>query len=309
MADDSGGFKAVGMRLSNWGRWGSEDELGTLNFITPEKIVRAARLVRTGQAFELSLALDEAGPQRGVNGRNNPVHVMTIADDVSFPAGMFLADDMAILSLQCATQWDSLAHVGYDKHLYNGVPIGVVTVKRGAMRNSIDKLGPRVVGRGVLLDIPRALGTEILEGGYEITQTDLELAEQRQGVRVGSGDILLLRTGWQQKLEQRDAASYMGNVAPGIGLDCCDWLHDRQVAAIASDTQAMEVKPPRDPLASHPIHMVLIRDMGMTLGEMFNLEALARGCAEDGVYDFFFSAPPLKITGAVGSPITPIVIK
>ncbi len=302
-------FMEVGQRLSNWGRWGERDELGTLNFITPQKIVAAAKLIRSGQAFDLSLPLDSRGPQRGANGRNNPIHLMTIADDESLPASMSLADDMAILSLQCATQWDSLAHVGYGKFLYNGTPTSSISLRDGARRNSIDKLRHRVVGRGVLIDIAGSRGVDALQGGYEIMPEDLESAERKQGVRVGSGDVVLIRTGWQQNLEKDDIATYMGKSAPGIGLACCEWLHDREAAAVATDTQAVEVKPSRDPIATHPIHMVLIRDMGMTMGEMFDLEELARSCSQDGVYEFFFSAPPLKITGAVGSPITPIAIK
>lgn len=109
VSDPTFEFMEVGKRLSNWGRWGERDELGTLNFITPQKIVAAAKLIRSGQAFDLSLPLDSRGPQRGVNGRNNPIHLMTIADDETLPASMSLSDDMAIISLQCATQWDSLS--------------------------------------------------------------------------------------------------------------------------------------------------------------------------------------------------------
>jgi len=302
-------FRDVGRRLSNWGRWGEHDQLGTLNLIDPADIVRAAALVRTGKVFDLSIPLDESGPQRGVNGRHNVIHTITIADGTSFPAGMFLADDMAVLSLQGATQWDSLAHVGYDGLLYNGVPVSNVTVRSGARRNGIDRLGPRVVGRGLLLDVPRALGCDAFVDDHEITPDDLEAAETAHGVTVGRGDILLLRTGWIRLLHGGDAQTFMANVAPGIGLAACEWLHARGVAAVATDTQAVEVKPPRDPEASHPVHMVLIRDVGMTLGEMFDLEELAADCAADGAYEFLFSAQPLKISGAVGSPITPVAVK
>lgn len=302
-------FMQVGKRLSNWGRWGEQDELGTLNFITTAHIVAAAKLIKSGQAFDLSLSLDSCGPQKGANGRNNPIHLMTIADDETLPATMSLADDMVILSLQGATQWDSLAHVGYGKQIYNGAPTSSISLKNGAQKNSIDRLGYRVVGRGVLLDIAGSKSLEMLPGGYEITPEDLSFAERHHGVRVGTGDIVLIRTGWQQNLVRGDSSTYMGTSAPGIGLACCEWLHEREASAVATDTQAVEVKPSRDPVATHPVHMVLLRDMGMTMGEMFDLEELAKSCSEDGVYDFFFSAPPLKISGAVGSPITPIAIK
>jgi len=309
MTADPGSFREVGRRLSNWGRWGDDDQLGTLNLIDAAAIVRAASLVRTGRVFDLSIPLDDTGPQRGAHGRHNPIHAMTIADDTTFPAGMFLADDMAVLSLQGATQWDSLAHVGYDKLLYNGVPITDVTVRGGATRNGIDRLGARVLGRGVLLDVPRALGRDAFEDDHEITPADLEAAEAAHGVSVGAGDVLLVRTGWIRHLHRGDVTTYMTNYAPGIGLAACAWLHDRGVAAVATDTQAVEVKPPRDDRSSHPVHLVLIRDVGMTLGEMFDLEELADDCAADGVHEFLFTAQPLKITGAVGSPITPVAVK
>lgn len=302
-------FREIGRRLSNWGRWGSDDQLGTLNLIDAGAVVRAASLVRQGRIFDLSIPLDDSGPQRGANGRHNPIHTMTIADDTTFPAGMFLADDMAVLSLQGATQWDSLAHVGYDGLLYNGVPINEVTVRGGAARNGIDRLGPRVVGRGVLLDVPRALGLDAFDDDHEIGPADLEAAEAAHRVTVGQGDVLLVRTGWIRALHRGDAPAYMANYAPGLGLDACAWLRERGVAAVATDTQAVEVKPPRDAEASHPVHLVLIRDMGMTLGEMFDLEELAGDCARDRTYEFLLTAQPLKITGAVGSPITPVAIK
>lgn len=307
MADGPEGFKELGRWLSNWGRWGDEDQLGTLNLITPERIVAAAGLVKRGVAFDLGMALDDSGPQTGVNRRNNAIHMMTIIDE-NRPAGMMLADDMAVLSLQAATQWDALAHVGYDGYTYNGALTSEVTTA-GATRNSIDKLGARVVGRGVLLDVARSEDVRRLDGGFEVTPEILERVEREQGVRVGSGDIVIVRTGWQTLLHDGEAPRYMKGSAPGLGLGCCEWLHEREVAAVAGDTQAVEVKPPRDPVATHPVHMVLLRDMGMTVGEMFELEELATDCAADGIWEFLFSAQPLKITGAVGSPITPVAIK
>ena len=303
------GFKEVGRRLSNWGRWGDTDELGTLNFVTAERRVAAARLVVTGKIFDLGMSLDADGPQRG-GARFNPIHRMTSlpGEDVR-PGGMMVADDMIIMPLQCSTQWDALAHVGYDGLLYNGAPASTVTARAGATRNSIDRVVDRLVGRGVLLDIATLKGAECMAGGEEITPDDLNAAEKRQGVEVGSGDILLIRTGWHGKLRSGDTVAYMGREAPGIGLACCEWLYDREVAAVAADTRAVEVSPSSDPPATHPVHMVLLRDLGMTLGEMFDLEELARDCEADGVWQFLFSGAPLKVTGGVGSPLTPLAIK
>jgi kynurenine formamidase len=302
-------FKQLGRRLSNWGRWGDQDELGTLNFITPSVLVEAARLVKTGRIFDLGMPLDEHGPQPG-GGRFNPIHKMTrLLTDLELPAGFIVADDIVIMPLQCATQWDSLAHVGYDGLTYNGVPASAVTATNGASRNSIDKTVAKLVGRGVLLDIPGLKGVERLGPSTEIKASDLDAAAERQGVDVRSGDIVFVRTGWYQHFLEGDSLTYMSQKTPGLGVSCCEWLHDHEVAAVAADNYAVEVKPSTEAPATHPVHMILIRDLGMTLGEMFNLEELAADCRADGVWEFFFAGPGLKISHAVGSPLTPLAIK
>jgi kynurenine formamidase len=301
-------FRALGKRLSNWGRWGAEDERGTVNLITPDKLVVAGSLIKQGKVFDLGIPFDAAGPQPG-GGRINPVHLMSQTGDTQiFPGGFKYADDYIFMPLQGATQWDSLAHVYYDDQLYNGFPAGEVTVV-GAARDSIDKQAKGIAGRGVLLDIAKLKGVEWLELGYVITPADLEAAEAAQGVTVGSGDVLLFRTGWRrQYLTKQSPQEFMAG-EPGIGQDCCEWLHEREVAAILSDNWAIEVLPGENPDAVLQIHCVLIRDMGMSLGEILDLEELAADCAADGVWEFFFCAPPLKVTNAVGSPINPLAIK
>jgi kynurenine formamidase len=211
--------------------------------------------------------------------------------------------------LQCATQWDALAHVYYDDQLYNGFPASDVT-PRGAVHDSIDQQAKGITGRGVLLDIAALKGVPWLEAGYLITPEDLDAAIERQGgVAVGPGDILLFRTGWRRLfVEHGDAREFMGG-EPGIGIACCDWLRERDVAALCSDNYAIEVLPGEDPSVLMAVHMVLIRDMGLSLGEIFDLEELAADCAADEVWEFFFCAPVLKVTRAVGSPINPLAIK
>ncbi|GAC1589451.1 MAG: cyclase family protein [Acidimicrobiales bacterium] len=302
-------FRAVGARLSNWGRWGDDDERGTTNLITPEKLIEAGGLIRKGQIFDLGIPFDEKGPQPG-GGRINPVRLMSeTGDEQMFPGGFKYADDYVFMPLQGASQWDALAHVYYDDKLYNGFPAHDVSVK-GAAHNSIEKQGKGIASRGVLLDIARLRGVDWLEAGEVITPDDLEAAAQRQGdVRIGSGDVLLFRTGWRKKfLTDGDAVSFMAG-EPGLGQGCCDWLKDRDVAVVASDNWAIEVLPGENPDWILNVHMVLIRDMGMTLGEILDFEELAADCEGDGVYEFFFCAPPLKFTRGVGSPINPLAIK
>jgi kynurenine formamidase len=152
-----------------------------------------------------------------------------------------------------------------------------------------------------------------------ITPADLEAAEHRQGVRVGPGDILLVRTGWRNLLATlaasgRPASRFRAEALPliaepGLAQDCCAWLHERQVAALACDNYAVEVVPAEDDRATLPVHCILIRDMGMLLGELFDLEELARDCEAERTWDFFFVAPALKLTNAIGSPTSPIAVK
>jgi kynurenine formamidase len=305
-------FRDIGTRLSNWGRWGQDDERGTLNHITPAAILAAAQCIRSGRVFELSLPLSGAGPQQGRAGRTNPVHTMTmLPGDLNSPDGLVVADDMITMPLQCATQWDGLAHVGYDDLLYNGVSAsGSVTAAGGAARNGIDRTMPGMVGRAVLLDFARLRGVDWIEAeDPAIEVEELERAEAEQGVRLGAGDALLFRTGWRRKSLVEGWSAHWLDSNPGLSPDCAEWIAVRELAAVASDNPGIEIRPSRTPGARLPLHCILIRDLGMMLGEMFDLEALAEDCARDGQWSFFFCAPPLRIANAAGSPTSPIAVK
>jgi len=303
--------RALAAQVSNWGRWGADDERGTLNFITPEVVKAAAGLVRRGVVFSLGLSFGAEGPQIGQGGRVNPLHLMTAVDQKlpgDYPDGFRYADDVMILPLQCATQWDGLAHVHYDGQLYNGFP-AASTTSGGAAKAGIDKVGAGIVSRGVLLDIARLHGVPRLAPGTAITPGDLEAAERAQGVRIESGTVLLVRTGHLGVFKHDgERVGYM-RMMPGLGIACATWLHARQVAAVAADTSAVEVIPFEDAKTPLPLHLLCLRDMGLTFGEMFDLDALADDCAADGVWEFFFAAPPLKITGGIGSPLNPLAVK
>ncbi|MEY9910464.1 kynurenine formamidase [Catenulispora sp. MAP12-49] len=301
-------FRELGARLSNWGRWGVEDERGTANLITAERLVAAGRLIRQGKVFDLGIPVGADGPQGTF--RQNPLHVMLeTGQGQQIPCGTRYSDDYIVMPLQSSTQWDALAHVYYDDRLYNGFGASSITVK-GAARCSIDKQAKGIAGRAVLLDVAALHGVEWLAAGTVITPADLEAAAERQGgVRVGPGDILLVRTGWRRKfLTEHDPGAFLAG-EPGLGMGCCEWLKDRDVAAVASDNWAIEVLPGEVPGEFLTVHLVLIRDMGMTLGELLDLEELAADCEADGVWEFFFTAPPLKVTGGVGTPINPLALK
>lgn len=303
--------------LTNWGRWGPDDEIGTANYITADTIVAAARLVRRGAVFSCAIPLDEKGPV--YPGRLPPKHVMTIsgadyaAGQRGFgtdpPGGIKFADDYLFAALQCSTQWDALSHAWYGDRLYNGISEKEVR-GTGARKLGIEKLHRYFVGRGVLLDLPRAInGGERLAQGRAIGADDLDRALAHARTDIGRGDIVLVRTGhlpWFYALKDKRE---FWNGAPGLGRTTVAWLHAREVAAVAMDTVAIEVQPAESEGGHLPLHGALIRDLGLTLGELFDLEALADDCASDGIYEFLFVGQPLRITGAVGSPINPLAIK
>lgn len=308
-------------RCSNWGRWGPSDEIGTLNYVEPSDVVAAAGLIRDGRSFSLAIPVDDAGPQTGGFGRFNPIHLM-IRDGNGATTGTTVrdfyggrdrwirgTDDLIIMPLQSGTQWDALGHIVFDGKIYNGYPATDVGSK-GAVRNDIAAVRERVAGRGVLLDVPRARGVPWLEPGDRIHVEDLEACERAQGVTVGRGDFVLIRTGQMAQCRSDGSwGTYAGGSAPGIALDTAPWIGDRQLAAVASDTWGLEVLPNETDDVFQPLHIVLIVGMGLLMGEIFDLEALADDCAADGRYEFFFTAAPLPITGGVGSPINPIAIK
>jgi len=307
--------RALAQKLRNWGKWGTADELGTLNYITPEKIVAAAQLVRRGRVFSLAIPFDGNGPQSGFGGRHNPLHYMLQdGGDIASGAqdaipGLRYCDDAVTMPLQCATQWDALSHIYFDGKMYNDRGPELVT-SHGARANSIDKLKDQIVSRGVLLDIPRLRGKEWLEPGEAIYPADLDGAAAKAGITVGRGDIVLIRTG--QMAQVRSSGSwghYAGGPAPGLSLTVAEWLATHEIAGYATDTWGTEVIPNETPDVFQPLHCVAIVNMGMLVGEIFNLEELAADCAGDGGYEFLFVAPPLPITGAVGSPVNPQAIK
>ncbi|GLY76175.1 cyclase family protein [Actinoallomurus iriomotensis] len=301
-------FRRIGAAVSNWGRWGAEDERGTTNLITPQNIVEAARLVRKGAVFELGVPLDADGPP-AFPGRIAPLHLMTeTGAGQEYPGGARWSDDYVVMPLQAGTQWDAFAHVWYDGMLYNGFPEDTIG-PHGARRCSIDALAGGVTGRGVLLDVARHSGVDWLEGGHVIGPETLDAVAERQGTEIRPGDILLVRTGWWGKFAaERDGAGWI-STEPGLGLACVRWIRDHDLAALAMDNWGIEVAPGEDPAATNPVHCVLLRDVGIPLGEIFDLEALADDCADDGRYEFLFTAPPLKVAGAVGSPISPLALK
>lgn len=307
--------RELARKYRNWGKWGTDDELGTVNYITPDKITEAARLVRHGRVLALAIPFDSRGPQSGYAGRINPLHYMLQdGGDVAsgaqdFIPGLRYCDDAISMPLQCATQWDALSHIYFDGKMYNDRGPEWVN-SNGARANAIDKLTNKIVTRGVLLDMPRYKNKAWLEPGEAIYPADLDAAAAQQGVRVGRGDIALIRTGQMAQVRAEGSwGQYAGGPAPGLSLTCAEWLVRTEVAGYATDTWGTEVIPNETDDCFQPLHCIAIVNMGMLVGEIFNLEELAADCAADNTYEFLFVAPPLPISGAVGSPINPQAIK
>jgi kynurenine formamidase len=299
--------------LSNWGRWGKDDRIGTLNHAGPEEVVAAARLVRRGKAFALGIPLGQSGPQRGLFGKRwNPIHTMLATGTDALAGkqgGLLYADDAINMPIQSATHWDSLGHIFYHDKMYNGHHASDVD-SNGIGKLGIEHAKDRINGRGVLLDVARWKKVDCLEDGYGISNDDLDRCAAAQRVEIRKGDFVIVRTGQMEGcLKRGEWGGYAGGDAPGLKFESCYWLQEKQVAGVCSDTWGVEVRPNETKDVNQPWHWVVIPAMGLYMGEMFYLKELAEDCAKDKVYEFFFCGAPLVIPGGTGSPINPQAIK
>ncbi|MEC5151866.1 cyclase family protein [Cryobacterium sp. GrIS_2_6] len=315
-------IEAAAAAVRNWGRWRDEDVLGTLNFIDDAKRAEAAGLIRRGTSFSLAQSFDGDGPQNGWRRRTNPVHTMldTGADaalgNQGFPHGLGGADDVVSMPLQASTQWDGLGHI-FDRGLaWNGRPAETVVTSEGDLVTGIEHTKDSFVSRGVLLDVGALLGASLgtpgeLPDGYAITPDDLDatIAAQGPSAAVGRGDLLLVRTGRLARARREGWKDYAGGPSAGLSFTTAGWLHSREVAGVATDTWGFEVRPNEFDDAFQPLHQIAIPNMGLSIGELWDLDALAGDCSRDGRFDFFLVAAPIPFTGAVGAPVNPIAIK
>jgi kynurenine formamidase len=284
-----------------WHRWGEDDERGSLNHIGAAQVRNAAALVRSGHVLSLTQPLSARTPvpqhRAGVQhfmGRDGGDY----AAGARRPGGFQFAEDTVVMPLHIGTHIDALCHAWYDDALYNGFPGAGTRSTTGAGRCGIDKMGP-IVGRGVLLDIVAQRGP--LGKGASIGRADLERAAQAGGVEPANGDVVLIRTGWQES--QAGGAGIDFNEEPGLDVEAALWLAERDVAVVGADNFAIEAIP--FPLGTaFPVHQRLIRDYGIALLEGLVLEPLAAA----GRASFLFMACPLPMLGGTGSPITPVVV-
>lgn len=278
----------------NWGRWGSDDERGALNYITPEVLCRAAQLVRRGKVYNLGMQVEADAPR--TPNRLPTIRTTRFRTSRDGRAG---GDDYLTINTHGATHVDSLAHVWWAGRLYNGHDAErYVNGFDGARRNGIEKQGGFAT-RGVLLDVAGHRGVGHLPHGTLLSGDDLEAVARAQGVEVRPGDALIIRTGWIRVWhEARDR--YLVD-QPGIGEAALPYLHEKQVAAVAADNMAVEAWDPNRVAHLHP---PLIRGLGLMLVELLDLEAMA----VDRAWECLFVAAPLRITGALGSPLNPLAL-
>ncbi len=305
-------FDEVAARVRNWGRWGPEDELGTLNLIDEDARLRAAASVVSGRALALGLPMSESeGIQTGfVEGRADPSVTVIKANgpQTDDPEWVCFSEDVLTLGTQASTHWDALAHCSYAGVLYNGFAARSTTAQ-GAARDGIGRLGA-VVSRGVLLDVARVLGRDVLEPGYPITPADLDAACALARVQPAPGDIVLVRTGQMVHLQpaHRDLVAYTWP-SPGLTVETALWFHEHDVAAVATDTFVFEVFPCQYEDEYLPVHVLHLVEMGLTQGQNWVLDPLAEDCAADGRYTFLLDATPLPLVGGLGSPVNPVALK
>lgn len=285
------------VELSNWGRWGSDDELGTLNLITPESYLRAAALVREG--ISVSLSHD---------------YLTERASDVSSPfehevsnSGAYVVDRFSVNYHGFGhSHMDAVCHMSYQGSLYNGFSRDLVTMEEGCTRAGIDQAKDGVVSRGILMDIPRLRGVDYLALDVAIQVEDLEAWEAETGISVGTGDILLVRAGrWARRAEV--GPWNIGREAPGLHASVAPWLRERGVAMLGSD-YTHDIQPTVVPGVSQPIHQLALIAMGMPLYDNLDLEKLAKVAAELGRWEFMLVTAPLAVPGGTGSPVNPIAI-
>lgn len=302
---------------SSWGVWGEDDELGAINLLTADRVLRGLGLAKFGRVFPLNWDLEQPNPP--FYGRQTMVHNI----DRPLPGHQILDDSIDQFFTQASSQWDALCHVGHPEHgFYNGRTDEDFSGQVGT-RNGIEHYARRgIVGRGVLLDVARQFAAEgnPIDGGarVEFTPADLERTRIAQNLIFETGDILIIRTGWMEWYVDADESvkndlandSLARLKTPGVigGEEMAKYLWDGHFAAVAADNPAFEAWP-HELKVDEYLHFRLLALLGIPMGEMWYLEDLARDCADDGVYEFLFTSAPLNLRGGVGSPPNALVIK
>lgn len=291
--------------LSNWGRWGKEDQMGAVNLITAATRKRAAAAVKEGASFsmartaELEKAVDNPQPiVRAGGGRNGRGGAGPLPDQSSTGDTFFISYHGYV-----HTHMDSLCHFFYKGKMYNGYSRDEVT-DSGAAKNAILNFKNGIVSRGVLFDIPRLKGVDYLEPGTRIYPEDLDAWEKKAHVKVGPGDIVFIRTGRWARRDAKGAWPVSEGLA-GLYITCAKWLHSRDVAILGGDG-AQDVLPSGIEGISQPIHELVLVAMGMPIFDNCDLELIAKEAAKRNRWEFMVTASPAAVPFATGSVLNPI---
>lgn len=308
----------VRARVSNWGRWGDDDQRGCANLLDDDAARRGTACVRSGERISLALDLGPDGPQVGqpthrANPRLEPQ--ITNQRDPNVPGVWVSSDDAVHMSTCAATHVDTLAHVAYDESIWNGIPASSISPETGATACGAETLSPMVT-RGLMIDLPRLRGVDGLDQidpGYAITGDDLDAALDAARLTAEPGDVLLIRTGDIRHLHagRRDRYATGDQFRfPGPSLASVEWVRRHDVAGVFTDTYAFEAFPPPSPDWSDTlcVHMLHIRDVGVIQGQNWDLEALSARCADEGRADVLLVAAPEPIVGATSAPVAPVAI-
>jgi len=303
---------------SNWGKWGPDDEVGSLNYLGPEQVLAAARLVTSGKVFTLQRLIGDPKGDPVWPGRT-PAERTQILDESNwdegaggpaYPGGLHYADDKISAFLQGSTQYDALGHVWFDGKLWNGYDAR--TTIGGLEKASVQPIAERgIVGRAVLLDMARFLGKDNLGSAETFTHVDLLACAKAQGITIEKRDILIIRTNFLKLFFDLGDKFYEGFCEPGLvySPELVAWFQDMEIPNLVTDTIANEVTfDPHNGVAL-VLHKALMRNLGVTLTEIADLELLAEDCAADKQYAFLYVAAPLKVAKGSGSPVNPVVIK
>jgi kynurenine formamidase len=304
-------FERIFESVKNWGKWGEADELGTLNYITPGKVQEAAALVSSGRRVSMAIPINK------VAGPDNPqqaMHFVTNGHDVPIDASK-VRFGMDFLGMachgDCHTHVDALCHVSYDGLTYNGRAADEVLTTRGAAAQDITAYAAGIVGRGVLLDIPRLRDVKWLEPGDAVTAAELQACTEAEGVSIGEGDILVLRSGHhRRRLELGpwdNSPPPVGEGKAGVHVDAIPWMHELRIAAFLPDGDGEAVPSVVDGI-TYPIHPLQVVAMGMLVSDSLQFEELVQACEEEGRYEFMVVGIPLRLPGGTGSPWNPIAI-
>ena len=302
---------------SNWGKWGPDDEVGSLNYLTDQEVLRGIKSVTKGEVHTLQRLINDPKGDPVWPGRAPAERTMLLdeatwdSDDApQYPGGLHYADDKINAFLQGSTQYDALGHVWYGGKLWNGYDAR--TTVGGMDKASVEPIAQRgVVGRGILLDMARFVGKDAMDKGETFTHEDLVKCAEAQGTTIEKHDIIVIRTNFIQRFFDEGEKFYEGFNEPGLvySPELVEWFQDMEIPNLVTDTIANEVTYDPNNGVALALHNALMRNLGVTLTEICDLETLAESSAQDKQYTFLYAAAPLKVHRATGSPVNPLAIK